>query len=102
MNTVKSTVLGWGSLIAAAGFSFYFAKKNIDERRRQQYATGTRPTEKLDWRAKVEKEEAALKATTTTATTVPSTSSTSNNNVAVTPESSEPSPPASSNSKPPS
>ncbi|KAL4248556.1 hypothetical protein ABKN59_007844, partial [Abortiporus biennis] len=48
MNTVKSTVLGWGSLIAAAGFSFYFAKKNIDERRRQQYATGTRPTEKLD------------------------------------------------------
>lgn len=43
-----SQVLGWASLIAAAGVSYYFAKKSIDERRMEQYAAGTRPTEKLD------------------------------------------------------
>ncbi|KAJ3535729.1 hypothetical protein NM688_g6936 [Phlebia brevispora] len=57
MNNPKSTVLGWASLIAAAGVSYYYAKKGIDERRRQQDVAGTRPTEKLDWRARVEKDQ---------------------------------------------
>ncbi|KAF7795682.1 hypothetical protein EIP86_006847 [Pleurotus ostreatoroseus] len=57
MNNPKSTALGWASLVAAAGVSYYFAKKGIDERRREQDAAGTRPTEKLDWRARIEKEE---------------------------------------------
>ena len=43
-----SQVLGWASLIAAAGVSYYFAKKGINERRAEQDAAGTRPTEKLD------------------------------------------------------
>lgn len=39
---------GWGSLVVAAGVSFYFAKKSINERRREQYLSGSRPTEVLD------------------------------------------------------
>ncbi|KIP12088.1 hypothetical protein PHLGIDRAFT_124278 [Phlebiopsis gigantea 11061_1 CR5-6] len=54
MNNPKSTVLGWGSLVAAAGVSYYFAKQTINERRAQQAADGSRPTEKLDWRQRVE------------------------------------------------
>lgn len=41
-------VLGWVSLIAVAGVSFYFAKQNINERRRQQDIAGERPGAKLD------------------------------------------------------
>ena len=33
-------VLGWVGLIAVAGVSFYFAKQNINERRRQQDIAG--------------------------------------------------------------
>lgn len=35
-------------MVAAAGVSYYFAKKGINERREQQAKEGTRPTEKLD------------------------------------------------------
>ncbi|KAI0087357.1 hypothetical protein BDY19DRAFT_955316 [Irpex rosettiformis] len=59
MNNPKSTVLGWGSLIAAAGVSYYFAKKSINERRAEQDAKGTRPKEKLDWKQKIEKDSQA-------------------------------------------
>ena len=41
-------VLGWVSLIAVAGVSFYFAKRNINERRRQQDIAGERPSARLD------------------------------------------------------
>jgi len=41
-------VLGWVSLITVAGASFYFAKQNINERRRQQDIAGDRPSAKLD------------------------------------------------------
>jgi hypothetical protein len=34
-------------LIVAAGVSFYYAKKEIDVRRRDQQLRGARPTEKL-------------------------------------------------------
>ncbi|EIN08376.1 hypothetical protein PUNSTDRAFT_68736, partial [Punctularia strigosozonata HHB-11173 SS5] len=39
---------GWGSLLFAAGVSFYYAKKSINERRREQDLAGSRPVEKLD------------------------------------------------------
>ncbi|KAI0315713.1 hypothetical protein OF83DRAFT_1061589 [Amylostereum chailletii] len=48
MNTPKSMALGWGSLVAVAGVSFYYAKKNINERRKLQEAEGARPSAKLD------------------------------------------------------
>ena len=41
-------MLGWGSLVIAAGVSFYFAKRTIIERRQMQEAAGQRPSEKLD------------------------------------------------------
>ena len=41
-------MLGWGSLVAAAGVSFYYAKKTINERRAMQESMGQRPSEKLD------------------------------------------------------
>lgn len=41
-------VLGWVSLIAVAGASFYFAKQSINERRRQQDIAGERPSARLD------------------------------------------------------
>ncbi|KAH9922462.1 uncharacterized protein B0H18DRAFT_879312, partial [Fomitopsis serialis] len=39
---------GWGSLIAAAGVSYYYARQSINERRKAQDLTGARPSEKLD------------------------------------------------------
>ncbi|KAK7684564.1 hypothetical protein QCA50_012511 [Cerrena zonata] len=57
MNTPQSMFLGWGSLIVAAGASYYWAKKGIDERRSQQAKAGSRPTDKLDWRARIEKQK---------------------------------------------
>ncbi|KAI0074469.1 hypothetical protein K474DRAFT_1665387 [Panus rudis PR-1116 ss-1] len=62
MNNPKSTLLGWGSLILAAGVSYYWAKQGINERRREQAAAGARPTEKLDWRAKIERDAATSAA----------------------------------------
>ena len=40
--------LGWGSLLAAAGVSYYYARRSINERRAMQEALGERPSEKLD------------------------------------------------------
>ncbi|KZT07127.1 uncharacterized protein LAESUDRAFT_725500 [Laetiporus sulphureus 93-53] len=50
-------VLGLGTLVAAAGVSYYFARKSIKERRKEHAARGQRPTEKLDRRARVAMEE---------------------------------------------
>ncbi|KAI0631171.1 hypothetical protein C8Q77DRAFT_1131784 [Trametes polyzona] len=57
MNTPKTMLLGWGSLIAAAGVSYYYARKSINQRRAAQEALGQRPSEKLDWRSRIEQEE---------------------------------------------
>jgi len=65
MNTPKSMALGWGGLIAAAGVGYYYARKDINERRRKQAALGTRPTEKLDWQARVEQGVSATQAPVT-------------------------------------
>ncbi|KIJ51939.1 hypothetical protein M422DRAFT_26296 [Sphaerobolus stellatus SS14] len=54
MNTARSTVLGWSALIAGAGVSFYFAKKGIDDRRRRQAEAGTRPTQIMDWKQRIQ------------------------------------------------
>ncbi|OSX61017.1 hypothetical protein POSPLADRAFT_1057960 [Postia placenta MAD-698-R-SB12] len=57
MNTPQTMALGWGSLIVAAGVSYYFARQNINERRKLQEDAGQRPSEKLDWRARIAQEE---------------------------------------------
>ncbi|ETW78020.1 hypothetical protein HETIRDRAFT_148735 [Heterobasidion irregulare TC 32-1] len=57
MNNPKTMVLGWGSLVVGAGVSFYYAKKSINERRRQQDVDGSRPTAKLSWKERVALEE---------------------------------------------
>ncbi|TCD71917.1 hypothetical protein EIP91_000049 [Steccherinum ochraceum] len=56
MNTARSSVMGWGALVVAAGASYYWAKQGINERRKEQEVAGTRSTEKLDWRAKIERD----------------------------------------------
>ncbi|KAI0325940.1 hypothetical protein GY45DRAFT_1339801 [Cubamyces sp. BRFM 1775] len=53
-------LLGWGSLLVAAGTSYYYARKSINERRAQQEARGQRPSEKLDWRERIDREEKKL------------------------------------------
>ncbi|GBC04605.1 hypothetical protein RclHR1_05770013 [Rhizophagus clarus] len=57
MNTPGSMILGWAALIVAGGGAFYYAKKDIDARRRAQEIAKTRPIEKLEWWQKVEREE---------------------------------------------
>ncbi|KAL6306404.1 hypothetical protein BKA93DRAFT_774523 [Sparassis latifolia] len=54
---IRTTLLLWGSLIVAAGVSYYYAKQHINERRKSQEVTGVRPSGKLDWRARVAQEE---------------------------------------------
>ncbi|KAF8591249.1 hypothetical protein K439DRAFT_990217 [Ramaria rubella] len=54
MNTARSTLLGWGALIAGAGVSFIYAKRGIDARRREQAVSGERPSEIKDWRQRIE------------------------------------------------
>jgi len=54
MNTPQSMAIGWGALLIAGAGSFYFAKKEIDERRRQQRDAGIRPTEKRQWYEKLD------------------------------------------------
>ncbi|RIA93679.1 hypothetical protein C1645_761853 [Glomus cerebriforme] len=57
MNTPGSMILGWVALIVAGGGAFYYAKKDIDARRRAQEIAKTRPAEKLEWWQKVEQDE---------------------------------------------
>ncbi|WWC61830.1 uncharacterized protein I303_104415 [Kwoniella dejecticola CBS 10117] len=53
MNTAGSVAYGWGALIVAAGVSFYYAKKEIDARRKDATLRGNRPLEKLSWEEKI-------------------------------------------------
>ena len=48
-------LLGWGSLIAAAGVSYYYARQSINERRKAQEVAGARPSEKLDCESSFQK-----------------------------------------------
>ncbi|WVQ72402.1 hypothetical protein IAR50_001954 [Cryptococcus sp. DSM 104548] len=58
MNTAGSVAYGWGVLVVAAGVSFYWAKKEIDGRRRDAQLKGTRSLEKLTWEERIAKDEA--------------------------------------------
>ncbi|KAM5531600.1 hypothetical protein V8D89_014715 [Ganoderma adspersum] len=68
MNTPQTMMLGWGSLVVAAGVSFYFAKKTIIERRQMQEVAGQRPSEKLDWRARIDQQEKKTSSAQSTST----------------------------------
>ncbi|WVN88261.1 uncharacterized protein L203_103462 [Cryptococcus depauperatus CBS 7841] len=57
MNTAGSVVYSWGVLVVAAGVSFYYAKKQIDGRRREAQGMGQRPLEKLSWKERIAKDE---------------------------------------------
>ncbi|OJT14276.1 hypothetical protein TRAPUB_9136 [Trametes pubescens] len=70
-------LLGWGSLIVAAGASYYYARKSINERRAVQEAQGQRPSEKLDWRSRIEQDEKNSKKPGTDSATSPDSSSVS-------------------------
>ncbi|KAI0356030.1 hypothetical protein OH77DRAFT_283930 [Trametes cingulata] len=76
MNTPQSMLLGWGSLIVAAGASYWYARKSINARRAMQEAQGQRPSEKLDWRSKIELEEKHKSSGSAPAPAPPSASST--------------------------
>ncbi|KIO25396.1 hypothetical protein M407DRAFT_244104 [Tulasnella calospora MUT 4182] len=54
MNTPQSMMIGWASLIAAAGVSYYYAKQEIDARRKLQRELGLRGTEKKEWYERLE------------------------------------------------
>lgn len=49
MNNPRSVAVGWVSLLVAGGISFYYAKKEIDQRRRSQREQSRRPTEIREW-----------------------------------------------------
>ncbi|KAL7752002.1 hypothetical protein RI367_002530 [Sorochytrium milnesiophthora] len=54
MNRPSSVAV---ALTIAAGVAYYYAKKDIDYRRREQAATGARPDEMLDWQDRVHRAE---------------------------------------------
>ncbi|PCH35305.1 hypothetical protein WOLCODRAFT_156001 [Wolfiporia cocos MD-104 SS10] len=60
-----SQVLGWCSLIVAAGVSYHYARENINQRRKAQELAGARPPEKLDWRERIEQQEKQSAQTST-------------------------------------
>ncbi|KAI7946258.1 hypothetical protein MJO29_010785 [Puccinia striiformis f. sp. tritici] len=53
MNTPQSMALGWGLLLVAGGGGLYFAKKDINERRRDLARRGVRATDTREWHERV-------------------------------------------------
>ncbi|EFP78271.1 uncharacterized protein PGTG_04227 [Puccinia graminis f. sp. tritici CRL 75-36-700-3] len=53
MNTPGTMALGWGLLLVAGGGGLYFAKKDINERRRDQARRGIRSTDTREWHERV-------------------------------------------------
>jgi len=49
MNTPQSMAVGWAALLVAGLGSLYFAKQEINARRRLQHEAGIRPMEKKNW-----------------------------------------------------
>ena len=97
MNTAGSVAYGWyvqlpwgvavrslspatlcktrGVLTLAAAGAFYFAKKNIDQRRAEQAQRNSRPTEKRSWEDRVrefEQQQQQQECSTLKASAVPS------------------------------
>ncbi|KZT60951.1 hypothetical protein CALCODRAFT_480340 [Calocera cornea HHB12733] len=54
MNTPQSMMIGWAALLIAGGGAFYYAKTEIDARRKAMAQRGLRPTEKKEWYEKIE------------------------------------------------
>ncbi|WWD17317.1 hypothetical protein CI109_101757 [Kwoniella shandongensis] len=73
MNTAGSVAYGWGALIVAAGISFYYAKQEIDARRKDAQIKGTRSLEKLDWEQRIARaqQEAATKVDKSNTPSIP-------------------------------
>ncbi|EGG09101.1 uncharacterized protein MELLADRAFT_104391 [Melampsora larici-populina 98AG31] len=61
MNTPGSMALGWGLLIVAGGGGLYFAKKDINQRRREQARIGMRSNDKLEWHQRIDETPSASK-----------------------------------------
>ncbi|KAH9810825.1 hypothetical protein DFH28DRAFT_901847 [Melampsora americana] len=61
MNTPGSMALGWGLLIVAGGGGLYFAKKDINQRRREQARIGMRSDDKLEWHQRLDEKTPASK-----------------------------------------
>ncbi|GAA95465.1 uncharacterized protein L969DRAFT_85142 [Mixia osmundae IAM 14324] len=57
MNTPQSMMLGWGSLCVAAGVAYYWAKGDINERRREQFKAGTRNDDRREWYDRLDDKE---------------------------------------------
>ncbi|KAL5522562.1 hypothetical protein ACEPAG_8579 [Sanghuangporus baumii] len=68
MNDPRSMMIGWSALLFAAGTGYYFARKDLNERRKEQAKKGLRGPA-LDWREKIEQDAqrggAAASETTT-------------------------------------
>lgn len=61
MNTPGSMALGWGLLLVAGGGGLYFAKKDINQRRREQARAGMRSNDKLEWYQRIDEKPPASK-----------------------------------------
>lgn len=55
MNDPRSMMIGWGALLFAAGSGYYFARKDLNERKKEQMKQGLRGPP-MDWREKVERD----------------------------------------------
>ncbi|KZS87248.1 hypothetical protein SISNIDRAFT_491211 [Sistotremastrum niveocremeum HHB9708] len=50
MNSARSTFLGWGALIVAAGGGYYIAKRQLAVERKQAYEkAGVKPQVPMTW-----------------------------------------------------
>ncbi|EJC97784.1 uncharacterized protein FOMMEDRAFT_162603 [Fomitiporia mediterranea MF3/22] len=59
--TRQYKMIGWGALLFAAGSGYYFARKDLNERRREQARQGLRGPA-MDWREKIEQNSDALQS----------------------------------------
>ncbi|KAL5499173.1 hypothetical protein ACEPAH_1691 [Sanghuangporus vaninii] len=58
MNDPRSMMIGWSALLLAAGTGYYFARKDLNERRKEQVKKNPRGPAR-DWREKIDKDAQA-------------------------------------------
>ncbi|KAL5523194.1 hypothetical protein ACEPAF_1461 [Sanghuangporus sanghuang] len=58
MNDPRSMMIGWSALLLAAGTGYYFARKDLNERRKEQVKKGLRGPAR-DWREKIDQDAQA-------------------------------------------
>ncbi|CAE6396201.1 unnamed protein product [Rhizoctonia solani] len=49
MNNPRSMAASWAALLVGGGITFYFVKKDIDQRRKLHHRKPARTTEIKDW-----------------------------------------------------